>query len=231
MYVTASARAGWHALGERLGLYFMWCNRPFSRGQLQLTSPDVDIHPQVELGLLSDQRDVVRMMDMVRRISQLVITDVINANPQDLFAAAFTPRIKKLSTVSAANALMNHVIGTMLDVPAPIRNWVLKTFMLQGNSLPDILGNDNMLEEFVRRQVFGVWHASGTCRMGSPSDELAVVDSTGKVIGINNLYVSDASIMPRLPTANTNIPVIMIAEKISEGLLRESLQNGMRTVG
>ena len=85
--------------------------------------------------------------------------------------------------------------------------------------LAGILGNDNELEAFVRRHVFGVWHASGTCRMGAADDTEAVVDSCGKVIGIENLYVSDASIMPRLPTANTNIPVVMIAEKISDGLL------------
>jgi 5-(hydroxymethyl)furfural/furfural oxidase len=40
------------------------------------------------------------------------------------------------------------------------------------------------------------------------------------VIGSDNIHVADASIMPRLPTANTNIPVIMIAEKISDALLR-----------
>jgi 5-(hydroxymethyl)furfural/furfural oxidase len=56
--------------------------------------------------------------------------------------------------------------------------------------------------------------------MGELSDPDAVVDSGGKVIGSENLYVADASVMPRLPTANTNIPTIMIAEKLSDGLRR-----------
>ena len=56
--------------------------------------------------------------------------------------------------------------------------------------------------------------------MGLPSDPDAVVDPTGKVIGSENIWVADASVMPRLPTANTNIPTIMIAEKISDGLAR-----------
>ena len=55
--------------------------------------------------------------------------------------------------------------------------------------------------------------------MGDPSDPSAVVDPRGQVIGSENLYIADASVMPRLPTANTNIPTIMIAEKISAGLL------------
>ena len=75
------------------------------------------------------------------------------------------------------------------------------------------------LMDFVRRSIFGVWHPSGSCRMGKRSDPDAVVDPDGKVIGSENLYVADASVMPRLPTANTNIPTIMIAEKVSDGLL------------
>lgn len=221
MYVTASARAGWHALGQRLGLYFMWCNRPFSRGRLTLNSPDADSHPQIDLGLLSDERDMQRMMGAVRQVAELVVGKAINPNPDDLFPAAFTPVIKKLSKVTSVNAGLNRILGSMLDVPAPIRSRVLKHFMLQGHSLVGILGDDRELEAFVRRHVFGVWHASGTCRMGSADDIEAVVDPSGKVIGIENLYVSDASVMPRLPTANTNIPVVMIAEKISDALLHK----------
>jgi 5-(hydroxymethyl)furfural/furfural oxidase len=90
--------------------------------------------------------------------------------------------------------------------------------MSNGNSLAKIIADESRLEDFVRRSVFGVWHASGTCRMGSASDPTAVVDPTGQVIGCDNIFVADASVMPRLPTANTNIPVIMIAEKIADGL-------------
>ncbi|MES2251235.1 MAG: GMC oxidoreductase [Pseudomonadota bacterium] len=218
MYVTASARAGWHALGQRLGLYFMWCNRPHSHGSLTLASPDADTYPNIDLNLLSDPRDVTRMMACVRHLVRWVVTPGINANPDDLFPAAFTPRIKKLSLVSPSNAVLNRLLGAMLDVPAALRRPVLRTFMSNGRSLSDIATDDGRLEDFVRRNVFGVWHASGTCRMGRADDPLAVTDPSGKVIGTDNLYVADASVMPRLPTANTNIPTIMIAEKIAEGL-------------
>jgi 5-(hydroxymethyl)furfural/furfural oxidase len=58
--------------------------------------------------------------------------------------------------------------------------------------------------------------------MGDPADRMAVVDPEGRVIGSDNIFVADASIMPRLPSANTNIPVIMAAEKISDALLARS---------
>lgn len=218
MYVTASARAGWHALGQRLALYFMWCNRPHSQGSLALVSPDADTYPKIDLNLLSDPRDVTRMMACVRRLVQLVVTPGLNANPDDLFPASFTPRIKRLSSISPRNALLNRVLGAMLDVPAALRRPVLRTFMNNGGSLVDIAADDARLEEFVRRGVFGVWHASGTCRMGRSDDPMAVTDPSGLVIGTDNVYVADASVMPRLPTANTNIPTIMIAEKIADGL-------------
>ncbi len=54
--------------------------------------------------------------------------------------------------------------------------------------------------------------------MGDAADPRAVVDSDGKVIGTENLFVADASVMPKVSRTNTNIPTIMIAERIAEGL-------------
>lgn len=59
-------------------------------------------------------------------------------------------------------------------------------------------------------------HAVGTCKMGTAGDHLAVVDLEGRVYGLEGLRVIDASIMPTIPRANTNLTVIMIAEKISD---------------
>jgi len=219
MYVTCSARAGWHALGALLGLHFLWCNRPYSSGSLTLSSPDPDIYPAVDLNLLSDDRDLTRLADGVQRLARLVVNPVLNPNPDDLFPAAYTPRIKRLSTFSEANRRVTALLARVLDTPAPVRRFILRTFMLNGVSLTDTIANEASLHEFVRRNVFGVWHASGTCRMGSDTDVHAVVDSGGRVIGAENIFVADASVMPRLPSANTNIPTIMIAEKISDRLL------------
>jgi 5-(hydroxymethyl)furfural/furfural oxidase len=219
MYVTASARAGWHALGARLGLYFSWCNRPFSAGRLSLRSPDPRDYPAVDLNLLDDSRDLERMMAATRKLFALAVHPALNAAAGDFFPASFSPRIKKLSQFNRANGLAASVLGAMLDVPAGLRHLVIKRFLLNGKAFDDVAADENKLADFVRRNAFGVWHPTGTCRMGDPSDAQAVVDPSGRVIGSENLYVADASVMPRLPTANTNIPTIMIAEKISDGLI------------
>jgi choline dehydrogenase/5-(hydroxymethyl)furfural/furfural oxidase len=58
-------------------------------------------------------------------------------------------------------------------------------------------------------------HACGTCRMGSVDDPLAVVDHHGAVHGVGGLWVCDASVMPMVPRANTHLPTVMVAERMS----------------
>jgi 5-(hydroxymethyl)furfural/furfural oxidase len=55
--------------------------------------------------------------------------------------------------------------------------------------------------------------------MGSPDDIMAVTDAQGCVYGVSGLRIIDASIMPNLMAGNTNIPTIMVAEKISAAIL------------
>lgn len=90
---------------------------------------------------------------------------------------------------------------------------------LDGPLLSELLQNDDSLERYLRANVGGVWHASGTCRMGSVDDPLAVVDADGRVIGVHSLRVADASVIPVIPRANTNLPTLMIAEKLSDAIL------------
>ena len=72
--------------------------------------------------------------------------------------------------------------------------------------------------EDVRRDNLHYYHAVGTCKMGPESEPTAVVDARGKVHGMENLYVADASIMPVVPRANTNIPVLVVGERIGAWL-------------
>jgi 5-(hydroxymethyl)furfural/furfural oxidase len=57
--------------------------------------------------------------------------------------------------------------------------------------------------------------------MGRADDRAAVTDPAGRVHGVPGLRVIDASIMPTIPRGNTNIPTIMIAEKLAAEMLRE----------
>ncbi|UBX48228.1 choline dehydrogenase [Providencia alcalifaciens] len=73
---------------------------------------------------------------------------------------------------------------------------------------------DEQLDQFVRERAETAFHPCGTCKMGS--DAMAVVDGEGRVHGIDNLRVIDASIMPLIITGNLNATTIMIAEKMAD---------------
>jgi choline dehydrogenase len=76
------------------------------------------------------------------------------------------------------------------------------------------------LASYVRDNVRGYFHGVGTCRIGAEGDPGAVVDATGAVQGLERLYVCDASIIPTVPRANTNLTTIAVAERIAELLAR-----------
>ncbi len=70
--------------------------------------------------------------------------------------------------------------------------------------------------DWMRRSCWTYHHPVGTCRMGAASDPSAVVDECGRVHGIDRLRIADASVMPDIPSANTHIPTLMVAERLAE---------------
>ena len=76
---------------------------------------------------------------------------------------------------------------------------------------------DQQIDEFVRRKSDSAYHPSCTCKMGDAnSDNMAVVDNQCRVIGLDNLRIVDASIMPSIVSGNLNAPTIMMAEKAAD---------------
>ena len=78
------------------------------------------------------------------------------------------------------------------------------------------LASDDALDAWLMKYTGTSHHISCTCKMGPASDEMAVVDQHGKIHGLQNIRVVDASIMPDCIRANTNATTIMIAEKIAD---------------
>jgi choline dehydrogenase-like flavoprotein len=61
-------------------------------------------------------------------------------------------------------------------------------------------------------------HATSTCRMGDPGDPEVVVDPDGRVLGVDGLRVADASILPWVTRANTNLTAILVGEKVAAAM-------------
>lgn len=101
-----------------------------------------------------------------------------------------------------------HTLRKLLAEPALAKN----TGAIQ-RPAQDFTSDDEVMEH-IRCTAGTAYHPSGTCRMGA--DEAAVVDGELRVCGVDGLRVADASIFPRLPGGNTNLPVIMVAERASD---------------
>ncbi len=78
---------------------------------------------------------------------------------------------------------------------------------------------DDEIDAFVREHAESAYHPCGTCKMGSKDDPDAVVDSQGRVIGVEGLRVADSSIFPRITNGNLNGPSIMVGEKMADHVL------------
>jgi choline dehydrogenase len=78
------------------------------------------------------------------------------------------------------------------------------------------LMSDDTMDEWLMRSVSTMHHISCTAKMGPDSDPMAVVDQHGRVKGVTGLRIVDGSIMPDCTRANTNVPIMMIAERIAD---------------
>ena len=81
--------------------------------------------------------------------------------------------------------------------------------------MPDPSLSADALNRHCAESVSPYFHPVGTCAMGCPGDGRSVVDATARVYGFENLHVADASIMPAIPRANTNLSVLAAAEHIA----------------
>ncbi len=82
--------------------------------------------------------------------------------------------------------------------------------------------SDAAILDYIRHNGGTVFHPVGTCRMGA--DHSAVVDPELRVNGVEGLYVADASVMPKITSANTNAPSLMIGEKAAHHILQHQAQ-------
>src|SRR5262249_57489555 len=92
----------------------------------------------------------------------------------------------------------------------------------RGGEKKEMTGTGEVLNDWIRLRAVPFYHPSGTCKMGAAGDPTAVVDPSCRVRGIEHLRVIDASIMPCVTRANTNLTTMMIAEKMADELKREA---------
>ena len=219
MFVAVLSKSAWHAVGAQIGSLLTFVNKTYSEaGQVKLASRDPLKEPIVEFNLLSDRRDLDRLISGFRKMAGLQMSAPLQAVTDKPFPASYSDRVRKIGVVNARNRILTAIAAALMDGPAALRHYMIDTFVVEGFTFEQVMHDEEAMEAFVRKAAIGVWHASCSCRMGRPDDPMAVVDTEGRVKGVQGLRVVDASIFPVVPCANTNFPTLMAAEKIAEAM-------------
>jgi 5-(hydroxymethyl)furfural/furfural oxidase len=220
MFVAGVSKSAWHAVGEQIASLLLAVYKTYSEtGQVRLVSKDWRAEPMVEFNLLSDRRDLERLMDGFRRLGAMQVSAALKAATSDPFPATYSDKVRQIGVVNDKNRRITNIVARLLDGPAWLRRWVIDRFIVEGFRFDQLMSDDDALEAFVRKATIGVWHATCTCRMGGDGDPMAVTDNQGRVRGVSGLRVVDASLFPAVPCANTNFPTLMTAEKISDAMI------------
>lgn len=216
MHLIMVNRADWHALGRCIGTLVVSLFKPFSVGKVSLVNADPATAPHVDFNLLSDDRDLARLADGVRFGSELLLDPEVATNRAEVFIPNGKV-IARLNRRTAPNSALARAIATLLNLPL-LRKLALRRSAVD---LDKLLHDDAARRKFVQRYVQVQYHPAGTCRMGRADDPAAVLDSEGKVHGIEALRVADASIFPTILRGCTHAIVLMSAEKIADAIKRE----------
>ena len=153
-----------------------------------------------------------------------------------IFAAYLTPRSRGSLTLRSAtsgeppridHAYLSDEDGH--DLAALTEGVEVARAFASSDAMRPLLGREldpgsgartpDTLREAIRAGVIHYWHPVGTCAMGSDDDPDAVTDAEGKVRGVEGLVVADASLMPATVRATTNLPTVVIGERIATTLV------------
>jgi 5-(hydroxymethyl)furfural/furfural oxidase len=220
MFLGVITKTAWHAVGDQIAALSVFIGKSFSdKGSVTLASTDWRDQPRVDFRLLADYRDTARLMDGFRRLVVWQTMPELRAVSREIFPASYSQRVRAFNSVNLINRVRAQVARRLLDGPVRLRSLLVRRMIAGGVDVHDIIADDEQLETFVRNSVIGVWHPCCSCRMGAANDPMAVTDSQGRVHGVAGLRVVDASIFPMVPRANLNVPTIMTAEKIAEGIV------------
>jgi 5-(hydroxymethyl)furfural/furfural oxidase len=219
MSLAVLARSGWHALGRRVGSLYFWVNKAYSQGSVTLRSADPNDEPLVDFRMLSDRRDLERLRAAFRFMAEVAMAPELDGMRTKIFPTNYSDRVRGVSRPGLRNAIQMQALASMLGALPALRGWLIDTLVTSGVTLADLLADDATLDAYLNKAVAGVWHPVGSCRMGT--DPLAVTTPAGRVHGVAGLRVADASVMPSIPCANTNIPTIMVAERMADFIRQE----------
>jgi choline dehydrogenase-like flavoprotein len=204
------------AYGPDLAMVGAALYAPCSRGEVTLASRASEVPPQINFSLLEDARDPPRMLKAARWAEALLLDPAVAATYSEAFLLPPVMSLHQFNRPGAIGALLALAAKAALNAPAALRRATVERAIRPGRWFADPRRQRPLTDAGLLAAAAPMAHPSGTCAIGRPDDPMAVVDPACCVHGIGQLRVVDASIMPRIPSANTNLPTLMIAHRAAE---------------
>ena len=219
LYINIQSKTSWNAMGQQIGNLAACLLRPKSVGQVAITSADYKKLPEVAFNFLNASEDLERMMMVFKKAVEMVLEKPVLNLMGKPFLVRFSDKLRQLNEYTPQNARRANLLAKLLDLFPFVSHFVMQKLTGETVDLRQLINDPAQLAKHVQENIAGMFHPIGTCRMGAVNDPQAVVDPHGRVHGVENLRVIDASVMPNLIAGNTNIPTIMVAEKMAASMV------------
>jgi 5-(hydroxymethyl)furfural/furfural oxidase len=216
LIVFAIGRVSGRAWGPSLAMVGASVYAPFSRGRVTLSSPDIDERPAIAFSFMSDPRDPPRMLQATRFAESMLMETAVKDTFNDAFILPPIMALNQFDRPGVVGSIMAQAATMLLNAPSAVSRWALSRVLAPGRWIGNARKRQALTDDEILSAVAPMGHVTSTCSMGRPDNPMAVVDKNCRVYGVDNLRVIDASVMPSVPSANTNLTTIMVAERASE---------------
>jgi 5-(hydroxymethyl)furfural/furfural oxidase len=203
------------AFGRRMAMVAVALYTPLSRGVVALTGADPNAPLKVDQRLLSDPRDAQRMIVAGRHAEKLLLEPAVRACFDEIYLMPRIAPLRLINGVGVVGALKTAGATAVLASPGWLRHKIIAAAIKPGKLVADGKKTYALADEDFVDASGAMFHPSSTCAIGAADNPMAVVDPECRVYGVEGLRVADASVMPHVVSANTNMAAIMIGERVA----------------
>src|SRR3954463_1882264 len=142
MFVVALSKSAWHPVGAQIGSLLTCVYKTYSEtGQVKLASRDPAAEPIVEFNLLSDHRDLDRLMSGFRKTAALQMSAPLQAVTDQPFPASYSDRVRRIGVVNAKNKVLTAIAAALMDGPPALRRYMIDTFVVEGFTFDEVMSD------------------------------------------------------------------------------------------